>query len=199
LWQTEILKTPVLHKVKNLFVEALTEELVRTRGLILNQIGFYSLNPLAQQAIAVLKGKDLNAYAAAVGCLQDILPKKIYQQTKNLLLYPTQDARPKNSKKITEQVFLNYFVLNAPGWVSPWVKALALYGWRELHDKEGLKAVEEGLKSADWVVLESALSALGRLEKDRQKTAQLVLNIPTRYLLKQNFETLLEEKHHDHH
>ena len=194
LLQTENLNRVELAKIKNLFVEALTEELQRTRLLLLEQIGLYALDPLAQQAVENLKQSDFNAYAAAVGCLQDILPKKIYQQMRDILLYPTAKQAPSNKQKMTEQMFLNYFVLMPPVWVSAWMKALALYGWHELDDKAGLEAVQEGLKSSEWIVLESALFALGRLEKNRKKSFELALSVPTRYLLKQNFETLLEDK-----
>lgn len=195
LLQAEKLTHEKLTKIKNLFCEALTEELQRTRLLLLEQTGFYALDPLAQQAVEILKQKDFNAYAAAVGCLQDILPKKIYQQIKDILLYPTVKNIPNDNFKMTAQAFFNSFILTPASWVNAWMKALALYGWHELNDKEGLKAVEEGLKSGDWIVLESALFALGRLEKNRQKAVDLTLNVPTRYLLKQNFETLLEDKH----
>ena len=187
-----------LLKIKDLFREALGEELQRTRRLLLAQISLYSLDVLAQRAISTLKENDLNAYAAAAGCLQDILPKKLYREVKDILLYPTQKNPPGKVKKMDEQSFLNYFLLTPPSWVNAWMKALALSGWRELNEKAGLNAVQEGLKATDWIVLEAAIAALGRLEKDRKKAANLVLCIPTRYLLKQNFEDLLEDKHVDY-
>ncbi len=195
LLQTENLEKNTLQKVKGLFYEALTEELQRTRNLLLDQIGFYLSDSLTQNAIVTLKGTDFNAYAAAAGCLQDVLSKKIYQKIKDILLYPTINNPPGNIKKMSPQTLLNFFILSPSQWVTPWLQALALYGWRELNEKAGLSAVQEGLKSADWIVLEAALSALGRLETDRKKVAKIVLTIPTRYLLNQNFENLLEDKH----
>ena len=198
LVQIETLEKTALQKVKGLFTEALDEELQRTRRLILDQVGFYVPDALAQKAIITLKSSDFNAYAAAASCLQDMLSKKIYQGIKDIVLYPTIDIPPKSIKKMSEHTFLNYFILTPPKWTSPWMQALALYGWRELNDKAGLLAVQTGLKSPDWIVLEAALSALGRLEKDRKKKEELVLTIPTRYLLNQNFENLLEDKNAHH-
>ena len=198
LVQIETLEKTPLQKVKGLFAEALIEELQRTRRLVLDQIGFYVPNTLAQKAIMTLKGSDLNAYAAAASCVQDVLSKKIYHNIKDIILYPTIDTPPKHIKNMSEHTFLNYFILTPPKWTSPWMQALALYGWRELNDKTGLMAVQTGLKSPDWIVLEAALSALGHLEKDRKKKEELVLTIPTRYLLNKNFENLLEDKQAHH-
>ena len=62
-----------------------------------------------------------------------------------------------------------------------------------------MNAVKCGLKSHEWVVLETALYALGRLEKNREIIHEMVLSVPTRYLMKQNFQELLEGKNVNHH
>ena len=195
LFQTENLQNPKLAKIKPLFQEALHEELARTRRLILDQISLYSNIPLAKQAVQTLISNDFNTYAGAVSCLQDILSKKLYTSVREILLYPTLNLPPKRINEISIDVFLNRFILNPFRWANPWLQSLALYGWRELGKSAGLVAVQEGLKSKDWIVLEAALSALGHLEKNKKKVEEMILEIPTRYLLKQNFEKLLEEKH----
>ena len=188
-----------LQNVKELFQKAIKEELDRTRYLLLDLLELYNLQPLAHNALETLKSTDWNAFAGAASCLQDILPKNIYNKVHSILLYPTWNEPPKALEHIALSTFLNIFVLNPPEWISPWLKALALYGWQQLGDPAGLIAVKEGLKSKDWIVLEAALSALWKLKKNKAQAEELILNIPTRYLLKQNLENILEDNHAYHH
>ena len=199
LIQAENLESTKLIKIKQLFVRAIVEEMDRTRNLVLELLKLYSLAPLAQKALETLKGNDLNAYAGAVSCLQDILPSKIYTEVRPILLYPTTKEPPIQLEKMPVSAFLNSFILNPFEWTNTWLQVLSLYAWRELGDPAGLVAVKEGLKASDWSVLEAALSALGRLEKDKSKVEEMALTVPTRYLLKQNFENLLEDKHVSNH
>lgn len=192
------LEAQELIEVKALFQEAIKEEMYRTRMLILNQLALYVVMPLAQKAIQTLKENDLNKYAGAVSFLQDVLPKRIHKIVAPVLLYPTLNMPPKNLQEETPQTFLNSFILNPFRWSNKWMRALALYGWKKLGDREGMTAVMEGLKSPDWIVLEGALSALAKLEPDKNKVRELALNIPTHYLLQQDFESLLEEKNVGH-
>ena len=127
-------------------------------------------------------------------CLQDIFPKKLYTTTREILLYPTLNRPPHALHEISVDIFLNRFVVEPVQWTTPWLQSLALYGWRELGKSAGLTAVREGLHSNNWIVLEAALSALARLEQNKQKAENMILNVPTCYLLKQNFEKLLEVK-----
>ena len=199
LIHAENLENEKLVNIKPLFQEAIQAELLRTRLLLLDQIVLYLNTPLATKAVAVLKGDDLNAYAGAVSCLQDMLHKKLYNRVRDVLLYPTFKKPPEQIVKMSVNVFLNRFILNPFNWTNAWLQALSLYGWRELDDEAGLIAVQEGLKAKDWSVLEAALTALGKLEKNKQKALEMALCVPTSYLLKHNFETLLEEKHVSHH
>lgn len=188
-----------LTNVKTLFQEAIKGELEHTRHLLLDLLSLYALQPLAHDALNILKGTDWNAFAGAASCLQDLFPSNIYDKVRLILLYPTWNDPPKNLDSLTISTFLNMFILNPPEWASPWLKALALYGWQQMGDSSGLIAVKEGLKSQDWIVLESALHALWKLKKDKAQAEELILNIPTRYLLKQNLENILEEDHAHHH
>ena len=199
LIQAENLEEVKLVKIKELFGQAIQEEMDRTRSLVLELLGLYTLVPLGKKALETLKGHDLNAYAGAVSCLEDIVPKKIYKKVRSVLLYPTEKEPPSKLEKIPTAAFLNSFILNPFEWTNAWLQVLSLYGWREMKDPAGLVAVKEGLKATDWNVLEAALSALGKLEKNKTKAEELVLAIPTRYLLKQNFENLLEDKDVSHH
>ncbi len=195
----ENLENEKLVEIKSLFQEAIQEELLRSRLLILNQIDLYVNTPLSNRAVSTLKGNDLNAYAGAVSCLQDMLSKKLYQKVRSVLLYPIVKEPPKKIIEMPVGVFLNKFILNPFSWTNAWLQTLALYGWRALDDPAGLIAVQEGLKAKNWSVLEAALAALGVLEKNKKKMEEMALGVPTQYLLKQNFETLLEGKHASHH
>jgi len=199
LIQTENLEHEKLIKIKGLFQEAIQEEMSRTRLLILDQVALYINTPLATEAVNTLKGNDLNAYAGAASCLQDVLHKKLYEKVRAVLVYPTIKEPPEGIVEMPVGVFLNRFILNPFSWTNAWLQALALCGWRELNDPAGLVAVQEGLKAKDWIVLEAALAALGKLEKNKKRAQEMALGVPTQYLLKQNFETLLEGKHVDYH
>ncbi len=199
LIQTGHLEEESFFTLKPLLENALETELNRTRQLVLAQVNLYVTEKIGQEALEVLKGDNFNAYAGAVSCLQDILPTKIYRQVRPVLLYPTWNEPPKEVRQMPVAVFLNRFILNPFVWTNEWMQALALYGWRELNEPVGLVAVEQGLKSSNWMVLEAALSALGRLEKNKEKVREMVLSVPTRYLLQQDFENLLEEKDVYHH
>ncbi len=199
LIQAENLENEKLVEIKILFQEAIQEELVRTRLLILDLVALYLNTPLATQAVDTLKGNDLNAYAGATSCLQDMLHKKIYTKVRMVLLYPTIKEPPENIVEMPVSVFLNRFILSPFNWTNTWLQTLSLYGLRELNDSAGLVAVQEGLKAKDWIVLEAALAALGKLEKNKAKAEEMALSVPTRYLLKQNFEMLLEGKNVNYH
>ena len=73
------------------------------------------------------------------------------------------------------------------------MKALAIFCWRLNGSASGLNAVRQSLKSHDWIVLETAIYTLGKLEKHHKNIEDMILSIPTQYLLKQNFQELLEE------
>ena len=192
-----------LVRLKNLFEEALSEEMQRTRRLVLEKLVLYSSIPLLRKAVETLKTKDFAAYAGAVSCLQDVLPKKLYRIVREILMYPTvsKDLSKDFSEDelMSPNIFLNSFIFGHFAWSTPWLKALALYGWRMMNQAAGIGAVTESLKSTDWIVLETALFTLGRLEKNKEKVEEITLSIPTRYLLKQNFQALLEGKNVDHH
>ena len=199
LAQTENLSNPKLKKVKTLLSEALNEEMDRARRMILSQLNLYSAQPLFQKAVAILQEDDLNAYLGAVGDLQDMLPSKLYKEVRDILLFPLKQETLIEEKNIDSVFFLNQFLLNPYAWVNSWMKALALFGWYMLNHNAGLVSVKQELKSHEWIVLETALYALGRLEKNRKTIHELALSVPTSYLMKQNFQELLEGKNADHH
>ena len=199
LANVEVLSEVKQQTLKRMFMEALNAEMTRTRLLILDQLNLYLDVGLMKQSVETLKSDDWNAYAGAISCLQDILPAKIYKKVRPVLKYPLENNPPEKMEVPLVSAYLNKFILNPPEWVTPWLQALALYGWEKTGDVSGLVAVEEGLKSPNWIVLEAALSALNKLEKNKKKIAELMLNIPTRYLLKQNLGSFVEEKHAHHH
>ncbi|MBQ4472383.1 MAG: hypothetical protein II942_03995 [Alphaproteobacteria bacterium] len=194
----EVLNEVKQPSLKNMFEEAFVEEMNRTRMLILDQLDLYWDTPLMKQSIETLKGDDWNAFAGAVSCLQDILPTKLYREVRPVLMYPLENEAPEKMESMSVAHYLNKFILDPFEWTTPWFQALALYGWQKTGDSAGLTAVAEGLKSSNWVVLEAALSALSKLEKNKKKVQEMMLNVPTRYLLKQNLESFVEEKHAHH-
>ncbi len=184
---------PKLQKAISLLREAIQEEMARTRHIVLDLLELYSLHPLFRQAIETLKEDQWTAYPAAVGNLQDMLQKRLYQRVREILLYPQMQPEMVMDHKGDVAELLNTFLLNPPNWVTPWMKAVAIFCWRLHGGTGGLNAVRQSLKSHDWIVLETAIYTLGKLEKHRKNVEDMILSIPTHYLLKQNFQELLEE------
>ena len=52
--------------------------------------------------------------------------------------------------------------------------------------------IQQALKSSDWLVLDTALWALGCKAPNKKIAQELTLAVPTKYLLQHEFQKLLE-------
>ena len=106
------------------------------------------------------------------------------------------DVKPHGATRVVleEQAVenLSAFLLKPPFVLPPWIKATLLYTLRKLGYEEGKSAVLAALKDTNSLVLEAAIWALVRLEKDKDELHRALLNVPTSRLVGQSIEEILE-------
>ena len=84
-------------------------------------------------------------------------------------------------------------LLNDPPFMLPdWMKATALYVLRMLDCPLALETVQKYLKSKSPLVLEAAIWAFCKLEKDEEKLHQTLIGLPTSQLLFQSLDAVFE-------
>ena len=84
-------------------------------------------------------------------------------------------------------------LLNNPPFVLPdWMQATALYCLRMLDSTLALPTVERYLKSKRPLVLEAAIWAYCKLEKNEEVRHQKLLGLPTSQLVLQSLDSILE-------
>ena len=174
---------------------AMIEDIKDTRELILRQLQLLKPHPLFIKAITVLLSDYTEQYDTALGVVQDFLPHRMYRQIKPIALLPME-----NKNVFTEQVVLerdvakrlSELLLKPPFELPFWIKATALYCLRRLGCEEGKSAAATLLNDKNPIVLEAAIWALVRLEKDETALHETLLNVPTSSLAGQSLEKILE-------
>lgn len=187
------------HETEEAFLflrRALQEDIFETRKLILLQLQLLKPHPLFSKAIRILLSDRRDQYDAALGVVQDFLPAKLYKKIKPIVLLSDADVKPHGATRVIleEQAVenLSAFLLKPPFVLPPWIKATLLYTLRKLGYEEGKSAVLAALKDTNSLVLEAAIWALVRLEKDSGELHRALLNVPTSRLVGQSIEEILE-------
>lgn len=174
---------------------ALTEDLNDTRELILLQLQLLKPHPLFVKAITILLSDKTAQYETALGVIQDFLPYKLYRQIKPIALLPLQAKDPTEERIVLPAVVakdINELLMKPPFVLPAWVKATALYCLRRLGEENGMPAVLASLDDKNPVVLEAAIWALVRLQKDENVLHETLLRVPTSRLAGQSLEQILE-------
>lgn len=187
------------HETEEAFLflrRALQEDIFETRKLILLQLQLLKTHPLFSKAVRILLSGSRDQYDAALGVVQDFLPTKLYRKIKPIIMLGEADVKPYGPDRVIseEQTVenLSAFLLKPPFVLPPWIKATALYTLRKLGYEEGKTAVLSALKDNNPLVLEAAIWALVRLEKDKNELHRALLNVPTSRLVGQSIEEILE-------
>jgi len=177
---------------------AFDTEMHRIRRLILFQVTLFKRHALVERSCDLLLGNDRSAYAGAASCLQDLLPKKIYKTIQPILLeqFESLDVESKKYKSFEDGCW--QLVSQKPKWITPWISVLILLILYRTHAKNLIPAIEQALASSDWLVLDMALWLAGQT-LDKKRAQELMLNVPTRYLVQHHFQEFLEGKEHDKH
>ena len=185
------------HETEEAFLflrRALQEDIFETRKLILLQLQLLKPHPLFSKAIRILLSDRRDQYDAALGVVQDFLPAKLYKKIKPIVLLSDADVKPHGATRVVleEQAVenLSAFLLKPPFVLPPWIKATLLYTLRKLGYEEGKSAVLAALKDTNSLVLEAAIWALVRLEKDKDELHRALLNVPTSRLVGQSIEEI---------
>ena len=180
----------VLNQLKSAF----QAEMNKIRQLILFQISLLNTHSLVQRSCQLLLSSDKSAYAGAVSCLQDLLPKKMYKIIQPVLLNQTSLSENKDLNADKTERMLTQIIMNQPKWVTPWLFVLALLGLMRLESQNLMSCIEKALKSSNWLILDTALWIVGKKVADRKKAQELMLSVPARYLVQHKFQEFLEGK-----
>ena len=174
---------------------ALTEDVVNSRELILLQLQLLKPHPLFSKAIGILLGDKREQYETALGVIQDFLPYRLYKQIRPIALLNLENKNMSEDRVISEKILaekVGKLLLTPPFELPSWIKATGLYCLRRLGAKEGKQAVMAALDDKNSVVLEAAIWALVRLEKDESILHDVLLRVPTSRLAGQSLEQILE-------
>ena len=180
--------------IVNQLKSAFQTEMNKIRQLILFQVLLFNAHVLIKRSCDLLLASDRSAYAGAVSCLQDLLPKKMYKLIYPILLDQILSIEKKNLEGDKIDSVLSQMILKQPKWMTPWLSVLALQGLTRMESKNLMLCVEKALKSSNWLVLDAALWIVGKKVSDKEKAQELMLNVPTRYLVQHKFQEFLEGK-----
>ncbi len=174
---------------------AMSEEASAARKLIFYELLLLKKSPLFQKAVRVLLSDEYESYPPALGVIQDILPRDLYQIIEETAKYPFLHKKevvlPAVAKKEALQDVSNLILI--PKFAFPaWITASALYCLQKMNDKEALPAVKAALNSTDLLVLETAVQALDRLNGDSVETRRILLSLPPTKIIKLPLDKLLK-------
>ena len=174
---------------------AMSEEASAARALIFYELLLLKKSPLFQKAVHVLLSDEYESYPPALGVIQDILPRDLYQTVAEAAKFPfvhkKEIALPAVAKKEAVKD-VSDLILN-PAFAFPsWITASAVYCLQKMNDKEALPAVKAALNSTDLLVVETAVQALDRLNDDSAETRRLILSLPSATIVKLPLEKLLK-------
>ena len=189
-----------MQKILGRLEVAFQTEMNKLRQLILFQVLLLNTHSLVKRSCQLLLDSDTSAYAGAASCLQDLLPKKIYKTIQPVLLGEIPGLRKSENDAEAQskaQSVLSKMILQTPKWMTPWLYVLALLGLSQMKSKNLMLVIEKALVSANWLILDTALWIVGHDVSDKQKAQELMLNVPTRYLVQHKFQEFLEGKRHD--
>lgn len=186
--------TPETRDVFAFLSRAMREDFLETRDMILYQLLLLKEVDVFSKAVRVLLSDKTESYPVALGVLQDMLPKDLHQIITKVILSDQEKKQEVIGTAITPQeavADLSELLLHPPFPLPDWTKACLLYCLRQLGLPAGLKAVLEMLHSKNPLVLEAAVWALMRLEKDENERHKILLQVPTSLLITQPVENML--------
>ena len=177
------------------FLRAIQEDIDDTRELILYQMLLLENNALFGRAVRVLLSDSYELYLPAMGVVQDLIPGRLYQKIKPVLLLPLAQKHKATLSGLTpEQVVeqLSDVITQPPIVLNHWIRATALYALRRLGLASGIRAAETALADPHPIVLEAAIWTLVRLQPDKEALHRQLLTIPTSRLSSLSLDRLLD-------
>ncbi|MBQ8251118.1 MAG: hypothetical protein IJY92_04310 [Alphaproteobacteria bacterium] len=201
LWLTHLLHKyrqvsfPQTSEVYAFLMRAIMEDIEETRETILYQLLLLKDNALYEKAVRLLLLKKEESKALALSSLQDMLPKKLFRLVKMALEDIKMDERAVTQMDITVDLAARdvcALLKDAPFTLPNWIKTTALYCLRMLDCQESLPVVKSYLKSKNPLVLEAAIWAFCKLERNEEERHRILLTLPTSQLVLQSLDTILE-------
>ena len=124
-----------------------------------------------------------------------MLPKKLYRLVKMALEEIKVDERSVTQVDVTVDSAAQdicELLKDAPFTLPDWIKTTALYCLRMLDSQDSLSVVKGYLKTKNPLVLEAAIWAFCKLEKNEEERHRVLLTLPTSQLVLQSLDTILE-------
>lgn len=195
LYKYKKVSFPQTSEVYAFLMRAIIEDIEETRETILYQLLLLKDSPLYEKAVRLLLLKKEDSKALALSSLQDMLPKKLYRLIKIALEDVKIDEKSVIQVDITlesaSQDILS-LLKDAPFMLPDWIKTTALYCLRALDCSETLPVVKGYLKAKNPLVLEAAIWAFCKLEKNEEERHRILLTLPTSQLVLQSLDKILE-------
>ncbi len=201
LWLTNLIQKykqisfPQTSEAFAFLIRAISEDIEETRETILYQLLLLKDNPLFVKAVRILLLKKSEMKSLALSSLQDMLPKKMFRLIRIALDEVTLDEKLVIQTDITPESAaqdVSLLLVDAPFVLPDWIKTTALYCLRFLETDTALPVVIKQLKSKNPLVLEAAIWAYCKLEKDEEEKHRVLLTVPTSQLVLQSLDTILE-------
>ena len=163
----------------------------------MNRVNWNELksNEVFVRAIRILLTDSYELYLPALGVIQDLLPNRLYQKLKSVLILPLSQKRRATLSGMTVEESvktLSEIIQKPPVHLNHWIHATALYALRRLGSPLGAPIAEAALSDTHPIVLEAAIWTLVRLESDQKALHQKLLTIPTSRLSGLSLDKILE-------
>lgn len=174
-------------------LRSLSEDIEETRELVFYQLLLLNKSNLFQKAVHVLISDDYTAYPTALGVLQDLLRKDLFETVKQIAYLPYEHKKEVIMPQVTIEEAVNELsalLQNPPFHLAGWIRTNLLYCLQKIGDTRGLPAVCKELKSRNPLVAEAAVEALYRLETNSERLNEILLTLPTSVLVAIKPETL---------
>lgn len=176
-------------------IRAMNEEIDETRESVLYQLLLLNDQPVFVKAVRMLLSKKQTTYDLALGILQDMLKTDLFKMVRMVALLPVEQKKEVVSPAVSVETAvkdISNLIINPPFALIPWIRTTALYCLRRLGSKEGIPAVLSALNDKNPLVLEAAIWAFVRLEKNQEEIHRVLLRVPTSLLVTQSLEEILE-------
>ena len=177
------------------FLRAVQEDIDDTRELILYQLLLLQPGEMFAHAVRILLGDSYELYLPSMGVIQDLLPNRLYQKLKPVLLLPLAQKRKNTLSGLSSEEAVRELatvIIKPPFRFNHWIRATALYALRRLGSAEGISIAESALSDPHPIVLEAAIWTLVRLQPDKEALHRQLLTIPTSRLSSISLDQLLE-------
>lgn len=176
-------------------IRAMSEDITETRELIFYQLLLLNKSFLFRKAVRILIRNDYATYPTALGLLQDLLRKDLFETVNMVARLPFEHKKEVIAPLISREEAiddLTKLLIKPPFHLAVWIRANILNCLQKLGDARALPAIYASLKSQNPLILEAAVAALCRLEDNPDRLNETLLTVPTSSLVSLKLENLIK-------